>query len=253
MKQCFMTVNSNQEIADSTYEMKLSVNGHPGRLMPGQFLHIRVGNDHSLRRPISIADFEEKTGIATIVFKQTGEGTRHLSEYRPGDKLDALFPCGTGYPIDELTIEKALLVGGGIGVPPLHYLARLLVDKGIEVTSILGFQNRDQVFYEDKFRLLGETAVITQDGSNGFKGLVTDLIPTENYDFDYFFTCGPTGMLRAVAKQLEGRSGFVSVEQRMGCGIGACYACVIPAPGSASGFKKICKDGPVFTASEVAL
>lgn len=255
MEQHMMTIHSNQEIANQTFEMKLFSGMEEVSLTPGQFLHIKVGmgNAHSLRRPISIADYEKETGIVTIVFKLSGEGTRELSQYIPGNSLDVLFPCGTGYPIEKLAMKKALLVGGGIGVPPLYYLAKNLKAKGIEITSFLGFQNSDQIFYEDAFCELGNTSIITQDGSNGQKGLVTDLIAAEEYNYDYFFTCGPTGMLRAVSGQLAGKNGFVSVEQRMGCGIGACYACVIPAPSTPEGFKKICKDGPVFTAEEVVL
>lgn len=255
MKKYMMTIHSNKEIANETYEMKLMTKESVALLTPGQFLHIKVGTgvSHSLRRPISIADYDRKTGIVTIVFKKNGEGTSQLSVCQVGDQLDILFPCGNGYPVEDINPARVLLVGGGIGVPPLFYLARTLAEKGVSVTSFLGFQTADQVFYEEDFRMIGETAVITQDGSNGKKGLVTDLIAGADYDFDYFFTCGPTGMLRAVSLQLQGKDGFVSVEQRMGCGIGACYACVIPSSSSANGFKKICKDGPVFVADEVAL
>lgn len=249
-----MRIQSVKEIADKTFEMKLETSCFTDSIEAGQFLHIKVGTgSHLLRRPISIADFDEKTGIVTIVFKQGGEGTRHLSEYRAGESLNVLFPCGSGYPIETLSIKKALLVGGGIGVPPLYYLAKKLTEKGIKVTSYLGFQTANQIFYEDKFIKQGETYVITQDGSNGNKGLVTNLIAENEYDHDYFFTCGPTGMLRAVSNQLEHKKGYVSVEQRMGCGIGACYACVIPARDSEGSFRKICKDGPVFAAKEVLL
>lgn len=254
MKQCLLTVISVNEIASQTYEMKLSTGDSIDQIMAGQFLHIQVGNGvHALRRPISIANYDENTATVTIVFKRNGEGTKHLSEYQPGESLDTLFPCGSGYPLENLTINKALLIGGGIGVPPLYYLARKLKEKGIQVTSYLGFQSADQIFYQEKFSKLGETFVITQDGSNGSKGLVTDLIAGKSYDYDCYFTCGPTGMLKAVSSQLEEKQGYISVEQRMGCGIGACYACVIPSNSDDSGFKKICKDGPVFAAKEVVL
>ncbi|WP_112180783.1 MULTISPECIES: dihydroorotate dehydrogenase electron transfer subunit [Paraliobacillus] len=243
------------EIALDTIEMKLKTPISLEEVNPGQFIHVRIGSDHAhqLRRPISIADLDKVNQIMTIVFKIVGSGTEILARAKVGEELDVLLPCGTGYPIDKLEVPKALLIGGGIGVPPLYYLAKQLVEKGTEVTAILGFQAKEHVFYEEKFKALGNCHVVTNDGSYGHQGFVTDVIDIESPEFDYFFSCGPTPMLRAVSTKLENSNGYISLEERMGCGVGTCFACVIPVPGSATDYKKICSDGPVFEASEVAL
>lgn len=250
-----LKIEEVNEIALDTIEMKLKASVSLDEVEPGQFVHVRIGNDyaHQLRRPISIADLDKSNQIITIVFKVVGSGTEILALARVGEELDVLLPCGTGYPIDKLDVPKALLIGGGIGVPPLYYLAKQLIEKGTEVTAILGFQAKEHVFYEEKFKALGNCHIVTNDGSYGHQGFVTDVIDTESPEFDYYFSCGPTPMLRAVSTKLEGRNGYISLEERMGCGVGTCFACVIPTPGSATDYKKICSDGPVFEASEVAL
>ncbi|WP_257001026.1 dihydroorotate dehydrogenase electron transfer subunit [Terribacillus saccharophilus] len=250
-----LEIISRETIAKDTVEMTFKGKMAQENILPGQFLHLLVGegSNHMLRRPISIAGVDKQESTITIIFKLLGEGTNSLSKAEPGDQLDALGPCGQGYPVDELQMEHALLVGGGIGVPPLYYLAQRLYEKGIQVTMVAGFQNKEQVFYEEAFRSLGDYYLATDDGSAGEKGFVTDIINKEAFHFDQFFTCGPTGMLKAVSTQLANEEGFISIEQRMGCGIGACFACVVPAPDSESGYKKICKDGPVFRSKEVVL
>src|SRR5699024_5306104 len=147
--------------------------------------------------------------------------------------------------------KTALLIGGGIGVPPVYFLATELNKRGVNVISVLGFQGKEQVFYEDKFKALGDTIVVTNDGSYGEKGFVTDVFDQVE-DFDTFYSCGPKPMLKAVAHSLAHKDGFISFEERMGCGVGACYACVLPTHDE-EGYKKICSDGPVFSASEVIL
>ncbi|WP_053219728.1 dihydroorotate dehydrogenase electron transfer subunit [Virgibacillus senegalensis] len=258
MKQAELTVLTNERIAEGTFEMRLSCEGtgfdlEPDRFIPGQFLHIKVGEAerHMLRRPVSIADFDHNC-ILTIIFKVSGTGTEQLSKQTPGRRVNALLPCGTGYPVDSMELDTALLIGGGIGVPPLYYLGKTLASKGTKVLSVLGFQQASHVFYKEKFEELGQTIIVTDDGSEGEKGLVTDSLAHLEEDFDYFFSCGPTPMLRAVTNKLSGRNGYISVEQRMGCGIGACYACVVPTK-EGNGYRKICKDGPVFAAGEVTL
>jgi len=250
-----LQIISKKTIAKDTVEMTFHGKMAQEDILPGQFLHLLVGdgNNHMLRRPISIAGVNKQDSTITIIFKLLGTGTNTLAKAEPGEYLDALGPCGQGYPIDGLQLEKALLVGGGIGVPPLYYLAQCLKEKGVEVTMVAGFQNKEQVFYEEAFRNLGSYHLATDDGSAGEKGFVTDILARGSIDFDQYFTCGPTGMLKAVSTQLQEREGFISIEQRMGCGIGACFACVVPAPDSPSGYKKICKDGPVFRAKEVVL
>ncbi|SDL75981.1 dihydroorotate dehydrogenase electron transfer subunit [Sediminibacillus halophilus] len=258
MMQTELTVLENNKIAEETVEMKLGINNaNPatdiGNFTPGQFLHVKVGESDTalLRRPISIADIDGNGNI-TIIFKISGRGTDMLSKRTSGSRVNALLPCGTGYPVDNLKLDTALLVGGGIGVPPLYYLGKTLAGSGTRIISILGFQKAEHVFYKEKFAELGESIIVTDDGSYGEKGLVTDCLSKMDIDFDCFFSCGPTPMLRAVTNKLSGRPGYISVEQRMGCGIGACYACVVPVKGE-TGFKKICKDGPVFAANEVSL
>lgn len=250
-----LTVVTKQWIAKDTVEMKLKGSESVGQAKPGQFVHIKIGNHSTnlLRRPISIADVDHNTQVVTIIFKVIGSGTDQLSDCTVGESLDVLVPCGTSYPIEDLSIKKALLVGGGIGVPPLYYLGKKLREKGIKVTSILGFQTGDNVFYESEFAALGETIIVTDDGTKGQQGFVTDVLENLETPFDKYFSCGPTGMLKAVSKKLEDRSGYISIEQRMGCGVGACYACVVPINDGTNGFKKICKDGPVFRANEVVL
>ncbi|QTM99356.1 NAD-dependent dihydroorotate dehydrogenase B electron transfer subunit [Sediminibacillus dalangtanensis] len=258
MMQTELIVLANEKIADQTIEMQLGLNSdnlgtEVQKFVPGQFLHVKVGEADTtmLRRPISIADVDGNGNI-TIIFKISGRGTDMLSKQTAGSRIDALLPCGTGYPVDNLNLDTALLIGGGIGVPPLYYLGKTLAARGTRIISILGFQKADHVFYKEKFAELGESIIVTDDGSYGEKGFVTDCLKEMDIDFDCFFSCGPTPMLQAVTNKLTGRHGYISVEQRMGCGIGACYACVVPAK-SGTGFKKICKDGPVFAANEVSL
>ncbi|MCT2538032.1 dihydroorotate dehydrogenase electron transfer subunit [Aquibacillus koreensis] len=250
----WMTIVAKEQIAKDTIEMTLSGSAVIDTAEPGQFVHINVGtnNTNLLRRPISIADVNKKEQTITIIFKIIGTGTDQLSKYTVGQELDVLVPCGQGYPISKVTMKKALVIGGGIGVPPLYYLAKQLQQKGIEVTAVIGFQSEEHVFYESKFSEIGSCHVVTDDGSYGFKGYVTDVLDQVDIAYDYYFSCGPTGMLKAVSKKLEDKKGYISIEQRMGCGIGACYACVVPTS-EPNGFKKICKDGPVFEAKEVVL
>ncbi|WP_066194074.1 MULTISPECIES: dihydroorotate dehydrogenase electron transfer subunit [Gracilibacillus] len=244
-------VKSHLQIAEDTFEMVLQ-SSLAKELLPGQFVYIALKH-HMLRRPVSVAGVDQQAGTFTVIYKIFGEGTRALSKYQTGDQLDVILPCGSYYPIEELTLDHAMIVGGGIGVPPLYYLAKSLKEKGVQVTSVLGFQTRDQIFYEEKFQALGDTYIATNDGSYGTKGFVTDIIAEVKPHFDYFFSCGPTPMLKAVSSQLTDREGYISLEERMGCGIGTCYACVVPLQADPSQSKKICKDGPVFVANEVIL
>ncbi|MGN8645077.1 dihydroorotate dehydrogenase electron transfer subunit [Gracilibacillus sp. HCP3S3_G5_1] len=246
-----LKIKSHWQIANDTFEVVLE-SPLAKALKPGQFVHIALPN-HMLRRPVSVAGVNAEAEAFTIIFKIFGEGTRTLSKFQAGDSLDVILPCGSYYPIEQLKIDHALIVGGGIGVPPLYYLAKTLKEKGVQVTSILGFQSKDQIFYEEKFLSLGDTYIATNDGSYGTKGFVTDIIRDVNPSFDYFFSCGPTPMLKAVANQLDGHKGYISLEERMGCGVGTCYACVVPLKDDPKKSKKICKDGPVFAANEVIL
>lgn len=251
MERQLLPIIKISQIALDTFEIVFkSKLAH--QLKPGQFVHIALPN-HTLRRPISVADVNVTEGTFTIIFKIFGDGTKTLSTYQEGNSLDVILPCGSYYPIDKLDIKQALIVGGGVGVPPLYYLAKSLKDKGVEVTSILGFQGKEHIFYEEKFEQLGDTYIATNDGSYGVKGFVTDVITSVNPAFDYYFSCGPTPMLQAVTSVMGDEKGFISLEERMGCGVGTCYACVVPLKSNPERSLKICKDGPVFVANEVNL
>ncbi|KPL61192.1 dihydroorotate dehydrogenase electron transfer subunit [Rossellomorea vietnamensis] len=251
-----MAVHSHERIAENIFELVLE-----GKLVdeikaPGQFVHVKVGTgiDPLLRRPISIASHDPEHHTMTLIYRAEGKGTVLLSHVDSSERVDVLGPLGNGFSVEGES-KTALLVGGGIGVPPLYGLSRKLVKSGWEVKHILGFQNEAVSFYEHKFRELGLTYVATVDGSLGSEGFVTDVISQENPDFDVFYSCGPTPMLKALETQLEGRSGFISLEERMGCGIGACFACVCHKQDDPEGssYVKVCSDGPVFPVGAVLL
>ena len=210
-----------------------------GAASPGQFLHIRC-EGYQLRRPISIA------GVAgdrlTVVFEIKGKGTRWLSRRKAGDVLNVLGPLGHGFPEAR---GKVLLVGGGVGVPPLVMLARKLREQGKDVTAVLGFNTMEEVFGQAAFEIMGvNTIVTTADGTFGTKGFVTDAMPE---DYSYFYTCGPEPMLKAVYRKTK-TSGQFSFEERMGCGFGACMGCSCK---TITGNKRICREGPVLEKEEI--
>lgn len=250
MKKENLTIVKSTEIAIDTTEMVLQNAYISKTAQPGQFLHIGVGG-HTLRRPISIANIDRKNETITVLFKQLGEGTRDLSKYQEGSQINALGPSGNGFPHGNQTNKTILLVGGGIGIPPLYCLGKRLAKDGINIIAILGFQKVDSVFYEKEFKSIGKTVITTNDGSYGHHGFVTDVL-NEVGPYDCYYSCGPLPMLKAVTTKLKNQKGYISLEERMGCGVGACFACVIPTDNQ-GGYKKICKDGPVFAASEVSL
>lgn len=238
--------------------MELTCEGPLAKKMtePGQFVHVRVDHtdDFVLRRPISICDVDTEKERLTLLYRIEGKGTTRLATRREGDSLDLLGPLGHGFPVDAVNKgETALLVGGGVGVPPLYYLSKQLKKKGVHVIHVLGFQSESDVFYEDEFRELGPTFISTVDGTRGTKGFVTDVIVQEGIEFHTMYACGPTPMLKALSTAYHDRRVFLSLEERMGCGIGACLACVCHIPGDEAGtsYKKVCTDGPVFSVGEV--
>lgn len=252
------TVISQKEIASEIFELTVEAQLVGEIEAPGQFIHIRVGNgwDPLLRRPISISSFDKTAQRFTMIYRRDGKGTMLLSEKESGMSLDILGPLGNGFPIDEVRMgDTVLLVGGGIGVPPLYELSKQLSSKGVKVVHVLGFQTEGAVFYEEEFSQTGETYVATVDGSYGTKGFVTDVINGLNFDFDCIYACGPTPMLRAMEERYSNKKMFLSLEERMGCGIGACFACVCKIADDPSGvaYKKVCSDGPVFRAGEVLI
>lgn len=258
IKKEVCSVISQHEIAESIYELTLQGDLTKEMSDPGQFVHLKVadGMDPLLRRPISISYIDKEKQQFTMIYRKEGRGTSLLSDKKLGDTVDVLGPLGNGFSLAEAnTGDTALLVGGGIGVPPLYELSRQLVNKGVNVVHILGFQTKDVVFYDKEFSELGDTFVATVDGSYGFKGFVTDVINFYSIDFDILYSCGPTPMLRALEKSFPDKKVYLSLEERMGCGIGACFACVCHTSADPDGhsYKKVCTDGPVFAAGEVLI
>jgi dihydroorotate dehydrogenase electron transfer subunit len=251
-----MTIVSQECIAKNIYRLILTGNLVEDMNNPGQFVHVKVGAqaDPLLRRPISICEIDKEAKQFTMIYRKEGLGTSLLSEKQPGEMLDILGPLGNGFPLEA--VEKgqtALLVGGGIGVPPLYELSKRLVEKGVHVIHVLGFQHKDVVFLENEFAKLGETYVATVDGSYGVQGVVIDVIRQHEFTFDVLYSCGPKPMLKALEQAFPHKNVYLSLEERMGCGIGACFACVCRVPNSGTAYKKVCNDGPVFKAGEVIL
>ncbi len=240
MKQGIFTILKQEPLTDTVYRMVLSGDTE-AITVPGQFVNIKL-DGLFLRRPISVCDCED--GTLTLVYKVVGKGTEQMSRMTVGEKLDILTGLGNGYNT-ALAGDSVLLLGGGVGVPPLYKLAKDLIKQGKRVSVVLGFNTANEVFYEQEFNALGAAVTVTTvDGSYGVKGFVTDALPTT---YDYFFTCGPEPMLKAVYKTTA-TSGQFSFEERMGCGFGACMGCSCK---TVTGYKRICKDGPVLTKEEI--
>ena len=240
MKQSFFEIVENIALTDNVMKMVLS--GDTSDITrPGQFINIKLDGLY-LRRPISVCDRDDKT--VTIIYKVVGRGTEQMSKMQSG-RLDVLTGLGNGYDI-SVSGDKALLIGGGVGVPPLYMLAKELIAKGVEVSVILGFNTASEVFYEKEFADLGAAVTVTTvDGSRGVKGFVTNAI--DGVEYDHFYTCGPEPMLKAVYNASK-TSGQLSFEERMGCGFGACMGCSCK---TLYGNKRICKDGPVLVKEEI--
>ena len=240
MKLCFFTILTNEALTASVYRMTLS--GDTSAITaPGQFVNIQLSGLF-LRRPISVCDYDEET--LTIVYKVVGKGTEQMSTMATGEKLDILTGLGNGYDL-SITGEHPVLVGGGVGVPPMYNLAKKLLAQGKTVSVILGFNTKSEIFYENEFRSLGcDVTVTTVCGGYGTEGFVTDALP-ENYT--HFCCCGPEPMLKAVYRATK-TSGQMSFEERMGCGFGACMGCSCK---TLTGSKRICKDGPVMKKEEI--
>lgn len=240
-----------EEIAAGIYDFVIEAPDLAQTAEPGQFLHIRLPG-RALRRPISICGIDRKAGTLRIVFQIRGEGTAELAGWKEGDSLDVLGPLGKGFPVD-CAGKRLLLVGGGIGVPPLLGVAEAL---GKNTVAVLGFRNRDAVILERDFQNAGsKTLVATDDGSYGHHGLVIGL--AEKEEFDCVYACGPTPMLKAVCRLAGEREVpcFISLEERMACGIGACLGCATPLlrEGGEPYYGHVCKDGPVFDYRRVVL
>lgn len=235
-------VISNKQIAKNIYEMILE--GDTKYIVrPGQFINIELDGFY-LRRPISVCDYDEKT--ITIIYKVVGNGTETLSTLKEGEILDVLTGLGNGFN-EKRSGEKPVLIGGGVGTPPMYNLCKKLVEQGKNPTVVLGFGSIDDLFYEEKFKELGATVYIsTVDGSYGTKGFVTDVIK-ELQEYTYYYACGPKNMLKAVYDMADS-DGELSFEEKMGCGFGACMGCTCK---TTKGNKRICKEGPVLRKEEI--
>ena len=241
MRQSIFEIKSNTALTKTVYKMELK--GDVSDITSsGQFVNIKLDGFY-LRRPISVNDCEN--GILTIIYKVVGKGTEQMAKMQAGEKLDVLTGLGNGYDL-SLSGDKPVLLGGGVGVPPLYMLCKKLIAEGKKVRVILGFNTKDEVFCEEDFKKLGaEVYVTTADGSYGIKGFVTDAL--KDIDYSYFYTCGPEPMLKAVFKSTN-TSGQFSFEERMGCGFGACMGCSCK---TITGYKRICKEGPVLKKEEI--
>ena len=241
MKQSIFKILSNTPLTSTIYKMVLQ--GDTSAITaPGQFVNIQLSG-RFLRRPISVCDYDGST--LTILYKVVGGGTAQMAAMEEGQTLDILTGLGNGYDL-SVSVAHPVLLGGGVGVPPLYRLAKELIAQEKTVSVVLGFNTASEVFYADEFRALGcDVTVTTVDGSYGTKGFVTDALP-ENYT--YFYTCGPEPMLKAVYRAAL-TSGQMSFEERMGCGFGACMGCSCK---TLTGYKRICKDGPVMRKEEIA-
>ena len=240
MNELLLTITENVRIAENVYRMSLEKPELEAQ-RPGQFVNFRL-DGLFLRRPISV--YDSSAGQLTVIYKTVGKGTRQMAALQPGTVLNTLTGLGNGYDLSKAG-EKPLLLGGGVGVPPLYLLAKQLRIRGKQVTAVLGFNTRAEVFGEAEFRALGcEVTVTTADGSYGTKGFVTDALPEE---YSYFYTCGPEPMLKAVYGRTN-TSGQFSFEERMGCGFGACMGCSCR---TITGDKRICREGPVLEKEEI--
>lgn len=241
MKQSLFKITQNIPLTQNVYKMRLE--GDTSDITAsGQFVNIQLDGLY-LRRPISVYDCDENA--VTIIYKVVGRGTEQMSKMCEGGTLDVLTGLGNGYDLSK-SGDAPVLIGGGVGVPPMYLLAKKLIAEGKKIKVILGFNTKDEVFCEDDFKSLGaDVYVTTVDGSYGIRGFVTDAL--KDVDYTYFYTCGPEPMLKALYSNTK-TSGQFSFEERMGCGFGACMGCSCK---TVTGYKRICKDGPVLEKEEI--
>ena len=240
MKQSIFEIRTNEALTSNVFKMTLAGDTSPVTA-PGQFVNIKLEGQF-LRRPISVCDCED--GLLTLIYKVVGRGTEQMSKMLSGEKLDLLTGLGNGYDT-SLTGDHPLLLGGGVGVPPLYMLAKQLRAEGKTVSVVLGFNTKDEIFYENEFKALGcDVTVTTADGSYGVGGFVTNAM---DVDYTHVCTCGPEPMLKAVYKACT-TDGQFSFEERMGCGFGACMGCSCK---TITGYKRICKEGPIMRKGDI--
>jgi dihydroorotate dehydrogenase electron transfer subunit len=258
MKQEMMTIVGHKEIVPRIFKMTLKGELVKEMGQPGQFLHIKVPRaDMPLRRPISLAEINHESSECVVIYRVEGDGTATISELPVGAQLDVMGPLGNGYDISEVKEgQTAFVVGGGIGVPPLYELTKQLHAKGVKVKAFLGFQDKDLIFLEEEFRAISDLVVVTDNGTNGYRANAIQAMnqELENTNPDAVYACGAPGMLRVIDSIFENHpAAYISMEARMACGMGACYACVCKVKGDETGLKskKVCDQGPVFKTGEV--
>lgn len=240
MKEVELTITQNEKVSKDIYLMRLE--GDVSEIKNcGEFINITLPS-HYLRRPISVSDFGE--GYINILFKVIGLGTKDMTVLKVGEKLNCLIGLGSGFHLEKT--NKPTLIAGGIGVAPMFSVIRKYNEMGIKPQMVYGARSKDDLVLLDKLAETTDLHICTDDGSYGFKGTVVDLIKNDNLEIDYYYSCGPYRMLEAISKEFP--NGEVSLEARMGCGFGACMGCTIK---TTNGPKRVCKDGPVFNASEV--
>lgn len=244
--QGIMTITAHKELIKDVYE--LVVEGEAARFLkePGQFVNIKLTGDQDpyLRRPMSVCDYDDHH--IKMIYKVVGKGTRLLSHKKVGETLDLLTGLGNGFT--DRKAKQALVIGGGLGVPPLYRLTKTLKDEGVHVQVVLGFNSDADIFYADAFASLAPTYIATMDGSKGTQGTVIDAIKGQQLTFDHYYACGPVPMLNALVETYP-ENGFLSFEARMGCGFGACMGCSMKV--KSAPYKRVCVEGPVFKSEEV--
>ncbi|MDF2945918.1 MAG: pyrK [Bacillales bacterium] len=254
MRTANSTIIEKDILIDNVVKISLKSDLVDLKIRPGQFVNILIGatGETTLRRPISVYEIDSENKSFTIIFRVEGKGTRLLSEKTVGEEVNILGPLGNGFPLDKVQKgQTVILVGGGIGIPPLYETSKQLKKLGANVIHILGFNTASDSFLIENFSELNKTYVSTVDGSFGQKGFVTDVIKRINLDYDYVFACGPKPMLKALENIMDNSKLYLSYEERMACGIGACFACVCKTKKSETDYKRVCKEGPVFLAGEV--
>lgn len=260
MKQELMTIQAQQQLAPRIFEMTLAGDLVQEMHTPGQFLHLLVPRaDLLLRRPISLNYIDQTNNTCRIIYRVEGDGTKVFSEMQAGDKLDVMGPLGNGFSLSEINAgDEVFIVGGGIGIPPLYQLSKSLLEIGAKPTHFLGYASKDVSYYQTEFEALGKTHFATDDGSFAFHGNVSGLLldAVKVKQPKAVFACGANAMLKAVETIFSGHENVqLSLESRMACGMGACYACVCHVTGDETGTKyvKVCDDGPIFQAGKVVL
>ena len=250
-----MKVVAQEKISPAIYELVLE--GEMVEAMrAGQFLHLRVPDDaHLLRRPISISSIDKFKKQCHLIYRIEGSGTAIFSTLKAGDSLDVMGPQGNGFDLSDLDqCSRVLLVGGGIGVPPLLEVAKELHERGVKITTVLGFATKDAVILEAELSKYSQVFVTTDDGSYGIRGNVSVVINELDSEFDAIYSCGAPGMMKYINQSFyDHPRAYLSLESRMACGMGACYACVLKVPDSETVSQRVCEDGPVFKTGTVIL